>query len=217
MRFAILAAALALSLSSCGSDSGPKADPTPTGATGTPTPTAVKTATETDSGFKVLSKSELDMALLELNDMPPGFTPDKPGASDTDKTFCDYKTPFHEKIKVAHDFTNDADQAFISVSFRQYATVEQAKTSFGALVSEMKTCRTEKFEGATFKYTVMSAPQLGDGSIGIQVESQGYTIKQNFVVFGPTLIQAGGVGVTAQQIADLLKAQVERYTAAAQP
>lgn len=148
--------------------------------------------------------------------MPPGFTQDPPGANSTNKTFCDYKPPFEERIKVSADFSNDDDQQALSATLRQYASAAQAKAAFDALVTILKTCKGERFDGSTLTYKPMSVPQLGDGSVGVQIESGGYTVKQNFVVLGPTLVATGGIGVESAAVARLLAQQVTRYATAAE-
>lgn len=49
---------------------------------------------------------------------------------------------------------------------------------------------------------------------GVQIKADGYTLMQNFVLSGPSIVSTGGVGVTAAQIADVLERQVDKYAAA---
>jgi hypothetical protein len=216
MRIAIAFLVLAASLSACGGGKDePKSARPPTPPTST-TSTPLSTPMETDEPeLRLLSKNDLKAALIGLNDVPPGYTQDPTEEARKDKMFCDYKPPTMPKIGVTRGFTNDADQGYVTTSLRQYASAEAAKANFDKLVDVMKTCKTDTDGGDVLHYTVMSAPQLADGAIGIQIKVSGYTLLQNFVLDGPTLVSGGGVGLSAQEVANLLKRQVDLYEAAA--
>ena len=54
----------------------------------------------------------------------------------------------------------------------------------------------------------MSAPKVGDESIGIRITADGTTLMQNFALVGPTIVNAGGGGLmqaNADEIASLLE------------
>ena len=217
---AALATAVLTLTSACGGDNGD----TPAGQGGAPTATGASTASQIPSApqgpqYAVLPKADLDGALLTLQDMPVGYSQDPPRAATT-KTFCDYKTPFAEKVYVSRDFTKGGGMSteFVSVGLRQYASAEQARAAFDALATALKTCKGENYEGTKMKYALMSAPKVGDASIGVRITADDTPLMQNFALVGPTLVNAGGGGVMqadADQIASLLEAQVESYQAAA--
>ncbi|MER5398158.1 hypothetical protein [Streptomyces sp. NPDC002599] len=169
---------------------------------------------------QLLRKEELASALLSLSDMPAGWSADTSGDSGTEKTFCDYKQPHQAKVTVSGNFQKGAGVAgsIAAVGLRQYASVDDAADAFDALEQALKTCHKETFEGSVLNYSAMSVEKLGDRSLGVRIESGGYTLLQQFTLDGPTLINVGTGGmasVDADTTALLLRKQVERYEAAA--
>lgn len=141
--------------------------------------------------------------------MPVGYSQDPEEDSKVNKNFCDYKAPFEEKVRVRRDFTKGGglSSEVASVALRQYQSPEQARAAFDALVKTMETCTTETYQGTKMAYAAMSAPKVGDCSIGIRIEADNFTILQNFALVGPTLVSTGGGGVmnvNADQVANLL-------------
>lgn len=64
----------------------------------------------------------------------------------------------------------------------------------------------------------MSAPKVGDGTVGVRITSDGTTGLQNVALVGPTLVSTGAGGlmdVDADEVAGLLEDQVNAYDAAA--
>lgn len=217
MRSAIAVLVLAATLTACGGGKDePKTSPPP--SSGQPSsPETSPTSTETAIATRrLLTKGQLRAALIGLSDVPPGYTQDPAGPESKDKMFCDYQPPALPKVTVSNGFSNDSDAGYVTTSLRQYASAADAKASFEKLVDVMKTCKTDTEDGDTLHYAVMSAPRLADGTIGIQIKVSGYTLLQNFVLDGPTLVSGGGIGLSAQQVADLLNRQVELYEAATQ-
>ena len=206
---AIVTVLLALAVSGCGGGHGEKAAKAtpPVTPSSTPTPTLEKPEPS------LLTKDALAQALVGLSDMPPGFTKD-PEATEGNKYFCDYRPPFKEKFRATGSFSNDADGQYVTPVLRQFDYSDQATASFAALVKVIGTCKTEKVDGSTLNYSEMSVPQLGDDAVGVQIKVDDYTLMQNFVLSGPTIVSTGGVGVTATKISDILKRQVEKYAAA---
>lgn len=182
----------------------------------TPSLSASPTSTpDVGADLRILSENALRGSLIELGDLPPGFVADRADASSTNKTFCDYTPPVVERVKVSSNFTDDADHRYVSSTLRQFAGESQARRAFDKMVEVLQTCRKDEQNGTSLRYSLMSVPDLGDGSVGVQIEGGGYAIKQNFVLVGPTLISVGAVGVGAGEIVSLLKAQVNQYKAAA--
>ena len=172
------------------------------------------------TGYNVLSKADLTSALLGIEDMPTGYSQDPPSESDGNKTFCDYEPPFHEKIRVRRDLTKGGGLSaqLLSVTLRQYANAREAKASFAVLTKTISTCRSETYEGSKLEYAPLSAPKVGEASVGVRITSDGTTLVQNFALVGPTVLSAGGGGLTntnADEAADLLGDQVDAYHTAA--
>lgn len=218
-RTATVSAALLVLLAGCGgnSDSGESGAPSESAsseasASSAPTPPEPK--------YAVLSKADLTGALLGIQDMPTGYSQDPPSKSAGNKFFCDYKPRFDEKIRVRRDFTKSGGMSsqLLSFSLRQYADAKEAKAAFGALTRTLDTCRSETYEGSKLIYAPMSAPKVGEDSVGVRITSDGTTLLLNFALVGPTLISAGGgglVNVDADEIAGLLGDQVDAYDTAA--
>ncbi|MFF3448298.1 hypothetical protein ACFYXJ_14330 [Streptomyces sp. NPDC002667] len=207
----------AAALTACGSSS-----PSPEGAPpATHSPSGSSAAAASPSPEpQLLRKKELSSALLSLSEMPAGWSADTSDDSSTNKTFCDYKQPHQAKVTVSGNFQKGAGVAgsIAAVGLRQYASVDDAADAFAALEGALKTCHKETYEGAVLNYSAMSVEKLGDRSLGVRIESGGYTLLQQFTLDGPTLINVGTGGmatVDADTTALLLRKQVERYEAAA--
>jgi hypothetical protein len=105
-----------------------------------------------------------------------------------------------------------------SVSLRQFNSPEDASKAFNALTNAVNTCPGETIDGTEAKYTPMSAPKVGYASVGVRIEGDNFTVLQNFVLVGPTIISAGGgglVNINSDQVTQLVEAQVEKYETAA--
>ncbi|MBD2758602.1 hypothetical protein IEE94_03630 [Yimella sp. cx-573] len=169
---------------------------------------------------RVLSAAELTRATLALADLPPGYVEETPSGSN--RTFCGYKPPVQEKQKSEAWFIKGvgSSQMALTSTLRQFATSSEAKKSFDALANTLKTCKQETYQGETFTYRLMSAPKLGNASLGVQISSGGTTAEQNFILNGPVLISVGGVALTSSNpdIQPMIKAQVQKLdTAQTQP
>jgi hypothetical protein len=228
---AIIIATLSLT-AGCGNDDTPaaqdnsSAEATPTQST-EPTPSTSEPAgssslsatTAPEPTYAVLSKDDLESALLTIQDLPAGYSQDPPSEPST-KTFCDYKPPFTEKMYVSHDFTKGGGMSseLLTLGLRQFESAEQARAAFEALSETLETCPGETYNGSKVTYALMSAPKVGDDAVGVRIESDQFTLLQNFVLAGPTLVVTGGGGLIeadADEVASLLQAQVAAYQNAA--
>lgn len=183
-------------------------------------PAASATTTSAAPAYRILPKGELAKALLELQELPPGYSQDPPAAEGPSKTFCDYRPPFEESLRVRRDFTKGGGMSaeYLSLGLRQYANADQAKASFDALTNALKTCTGETYNGVQSTYAPMSAPKVGDGSVGVKITAGDTGLLQFFAVAGPVLINTGGGGLlnaNANEVMSLLGAQVDKYRAAA--
>lgn len=208
----------AAAVTGCGHDNtaSPTAAKTPARPATSAAP-ATPTATPTP---KPLSKAALEAALLPLSAMPAGYSADPPGKDSEDKTFCNYKQPHQAQVKVSRDFTKGGgvNATVTSIGIRQYSSAQAAAESFDKLEQTLATCHGEMYQGSQMKYSAMSVDQVGDRSLGVRIESDGATILQQFTLDGPVLINVGTgglVAVDADQTAELLRKQVQRYEAAA--
>lgn len=214
VRRILVTLALVLSVAGCGAGGGSKSS----GTTTTPTGTS-STAAATQ---RLLSEKALTEALLGLQDLPPGYSQDPPSVAGAPKTFCDYVPPFQEETRVKREFTKGGGLSaeFLSVGLRQYADADQAGASFKALTNALASCTHESYRGTKLTYAPMSAPKLGTGSIGIKITSDGGPdLLQFFAVVGPVLVNTGGGGLmnaNADEVVNLLKAQVNKYEASAE-
>lgn len=226
MRIALPIASLLIAgtLAGCGGEqsaTSPQATGSNTpgaGATSATTPTA--SPTPEAPSYEILTQAALEEALLEVDQLPPGYSQDPPNADGGNKTFCDYKPPTEEKFRVSRDFTKGGGMSaeLLSITLRQFKSVEQASAAWNAMNETLKTCKSEVSEGTKFTYSPMSAPKLGDASTGLKMDVDGMTVLQNFVLVGPVMISGGGGGLMnadADTIAKLLETQVERYVGAA--
>lgn len=196
--------------------------------TGSNTPSAVATSATTPTSsptpeapaYEILTQAALKEALLEVDQLPAGYSQDPPNEDDGNKNFCDYKPPTEEKFRVRRDFTKGGGMSaeLISITLRQFKSVGEASAAWNAMIETLKTCKSEVYEGTKLTYSPMSAPKLGDASIGLKLDADGMTLLQNFVLVGPVMISGGGGGLMnadADTIANLLETQVERYVGAA--
>ena len=102
---------------------------------------------------------------------------------------------------------------------RQFDSTEHAAKSFAALQKTMKTCTTDTMDGSKLTYSVLSMPDMEDGSLAVGTTAdQGIGLPQFFTLVGPTLISVGGGGLmsaNADSYLDVLKKQIAAYKAAA--
>lgn len=188
---------------------------------GGPAASTATTTTAATPAYRILPKEELAKALLELQDLPPGYSQDPPAAEGPSKTFCDYPPPFEEGVRVRRDFTKGGGMSaeYLSLGLRQYANADQAKASFDALTNALKTCTGETYNGVQSTYAPMSAPKVGEGAVGVKITAGDTGLLQFFAIVGPVLINTGGGGLlnaNANEVMSLLEAQVNKYRATAQ-
>lgn len=226
MRIAVPIASLLIAgtLVGCGGEqsaTSPQATGSNTpGPVTTPATTPTASPTPEAPAYEILTQAALEEALLEVDQLPPGYSQDPPNEDDGNKTFCDYKPPTEEKFRVRRDFAKGGGLSaeLISITLRQFKSVEEASAAWNAMTETLKTCKSEVYEGTKLLYSPMSAPKLGDASTGLKIDADGVTLVQNYVLVGPVIISGGGGGLMnadADTIANLLETQVERYVGAA--
>jgi hypothetical protein len=220
-RTAIVSAALLVLLAGCSRNTEPGLWPADSDNASTWSKDSASSApAPAEPEYTILSKADLNGALLSIQDMPTGYSQEPPSKSAGNKFFCDYKPPFEEKMRVRRDFTKGGGLSaqVLSFTLRQYADADKAEAAFDALTKTLETCRVETYQGSKLVYAPMSAPKVGESSVGARITSDGTTILQNFALVGPTLISAGAGGlidVNADEVAGLLEDQVNAYETAA--
>jgi hypothetical protein len=223
----IATAVCASGLAGCSSGASDTATPAtsgshPSSASSSPTPSQVPPSPSAIPD-RLLRKSQLRAAIVGIDQLPAGYSVDRDqSGGKTTKTFCDYKVPQKEKITAARDFIKGGGLStqLIVVRLRQYASAGAASESFAALTHAIKTCHGERYSGQKLHYSVMSAPKLGDGAVGVRIEYDNGTNLSYFVLDGPLVMNVAGGGlvdVNADQITSVLKAQVNAYEDAAAP
>ena len=204
---------LALSLLAAGCRDGGATDPSGTATHSTGAAAIAAPA------LPLLSEQELTEALLAVPELPPGYSQDPPEPEGPDKTFCDYKPAFQEKIDVERAFTKGGGLSpeFRRVELRQYADADQAKAALKSLTDALATCTGETWNGSEITYAPMSAPGVGNGAVGVKMSANGADLFSFFAVDGPVIVKVGGGGLTADadEVINLLKAQITKYEAAA--
>ncbi len=155
-----------------------------------------------------------------MQNLPPGYSQNPPSEAVANRTFCNYIPPFEEEIKVARDFTKGIGLSaeLLGVGLRQFASADQAGQAFEALKDTLASCTSETRDGTEVTYSQMSAPKVGNGSVGVRITGSDVSVIQFFAVVGPVLVNTGGGGLVnadADDVMNLLEAQVDRYTAAA--
>lgn len=209
-------AALGLSVTACSASSGQAAQPHHTASTAT---TQAAPTTPPAPQYTILSKRQLKKAMPAVNDLPPGYSLHDHSAG-ADRTFCEYKTPTQPKVKVSSTYMKGAGLSAqeLMVTLREYASPEDAKASYDALVKTLNTCHHETYQGDRYTYRLTSAPQIGDDTVGVTISSGNMTAGEDFTLVGPTMVSVGGGGVLSSdfdQISNMLRWQVASYKAAA--
>lgn len=221
-RHAVLIVLSGLMLAACGSTSStPSADERPTPGASSPVPTQPATSSPASipavPTYAQLTSRQLIKALPALDDMPAGYTAEQPETKDTSTTFCNYKQPNQENGYASITFDGSSTSA-IEAGIRQYGSVADASAQQAALAKALRTCHSMTSDGTTLKVARMSAPSLGDRSIGTALSSQGYTIAELFIQVGPVVIQVGEAGLGSADITKvtaIAKKTIAKYEDAA--
>lgn len=149
--------------------------------------------------------------------MPAGYTAEKPDTTDNNETFCNYKEPNHANNYASITYDGTSASA-IAASIRQYDSVDDASAQQESLGAALRTCRSMTSSGHTLKVAQMSAPQLGDRTVGVALSSQGYTIAELFIQVGPAVLQIGEAGLggaDVTKVTGLAKKAIAKYEDAA--
>ncbi|HWC24638.1 MAG TPA: hypothetical protein VG502_20265 [Flexivirga sp.] len=225
LTLSAIAALGVATLPGCGSASGTSSSTGTASASTAPATNATTTSHTAPASSKKalarqLTKANLMSALLTIDDLPPGFSQDPPSTF-TEKTYCDYKQVAQPNTVVYRDFTQGAGVSaqLLSATLRQYASPQMASKILAQTKKVLQTCHGEEYQGSHVSYSLMSAPKIGDGSLGVKLDVGGTSLMQNYVVAGPVLISVNGGGLTstdASSLTALTKKQFQRYRAVAE-
>jgi len=179
-----LATALTLSLTACGGDDDKKDAGTPVS---TPVPSSTPSAAEPTSTVPVTrTADELTKALLELNDLPSGFSQEKDEADDGSKPFSSpssrcktlvkylnaTKAP-GSKASVTRTFTGGQEGPYIDYGLDSMGTaaeVDDLRDSYAKAVDSCTkvTLKTEGSGNTSMKVEKITAPAYGTKPFAFQ-------------------------------------------------
>ena len=212
IRTVITAAVACLALAGCGNDAPTTSQP----AGNQPANPAAPAASQPVPGYRILTKAQLDAALLGLDAMPAGYSEDDSSDTDTDRTFCNYREPHKPKVEVNRVYIKGGglSSELLNVSLRQYAGPAEAKAAYAAMTKTLKTCRSWTDDGTKFTAKPMNLPSAGEASVGVRMEADGATLLLGYALAGPTLVSTGSAGLMtadANIVGELLGKQVAAY------
>lgn len=202
-------------LSACGGTSEPPSVESIITETTLPTTSATAPSPSGSPEFQILSRVAVRHTLLSVDDLPPGYS-QEPSEPDEGKNFCDYKEPAKAQAYLRRDFLKGGGLSaeLLTITIRQYGSIKDANAAWDALAKALESCKGEEYDGSQLTYTRMSAPDLGENSLGLKIDVDGVTLLQNFVLVGPAVISGGGGGAVnadADTIVAALRKQVVRY------
>lgn len=173
-----------------------------------------------------LTQKQLNRVLLTLNDMPEaGFVISAP--DDSEQTYyCDYKPPAFPTETATAEFEKVEGISFYLVrsNVDQYALTEDAEAMLDKTTRVLSRCTEDTIDGTRFTFTVMSAPNLADQSLGVKLEAtidgMDVVMHQIYIRIGNAIVQTSAAtgGMTfpdANEVGELAEVQVDRYLQAA--
>lgn len=171
-----LAALAACGGSSSGPASGDAVITTQSTKPSAPSKASVEGASKVPSAptYRQLTSDKMVNALLTLDDVPAGYTADKPDRTDSNVTFCHYKQPNKENGYAAITF--EKSTGLIGHTIRQYDTAADASLQQEALAKAVEAGCSMTDDDKKLTVARMSAPKLGDRSVGVTLSGQGAVI-----------------------------------------
>ncbi|WP_405057194.1 hypothetical protein OG474_31235 [Kribbella sp. NBC_01505] len=168
-----LAAALVFTLTACGGgDDKASAPQTPAPSTPSSTPPEAVTATaDPSTGLVVRTEADLTKALLELSDLPAGFTREQDEADDGSKPFSSTSSRCKTLVKYLNATEAPGSQATVSRSFSGGQEGPYIDFSFDSLGSVEKVgSLREKYADAVTACPKVTMRAEGEGSTTMQVD-----------------------------------------------
>jgi hypothetical protein len=221
-----LALAVSLLLTACGSD-GPESN-AEAGNAGAEQSAAAPAP-------EPLTQAELQAALVTLDDLPTGYSPDEVSEDDDDTEFESENPECQDRYDLLEDFGDDADvEAEVAFAQEPATSLEQSWGAYSASGEELsaqlaaiESVVTECSQGRILStdgtppldvtFTPISFPQLGDDSFAMngKVSSDGITVALTFafVRVGQNVqaVFQGGLGQSDPElVAKVARLGVER-------
>jgi hypothetical protein len=231
----VVAAALTLTLTACGGDN-PEgtADPSPAPSVTAPSTDGTPTDQPTETGPVKRTKAELAKALLELKDLPTGFSEDKedpageggtPFSSPTSKckTLVKYlnadEAP-ESKANAHRSFSGGQEGPYIDFSLdslRTSSAVGDLQTSYREAVTGCKkvTMRVEGAGSTQMEVAEITAPAFGDSPFafkltGVSGPKQGLEYVAAVTGIGDVILSVGILAGQEGELDGATEAAVEK-------
>lgn len=174
--------------------------------------TAITSTPASTPTYRQLTSDKIVNALLTLDDVPAGYTADKPERTDSNVTFCNYKQPNKENGYAAITF--EKSTGLIGHTIRQYDSVADATAQQEALAKAVEAGCSMTDNGKKLTVARMSVPKLGDRSVGVTLSGQGAVIDEVFVQVGPVVLavaDAGAGDADVAQMTSVAKTAIAKY------
>lgn len=205
-------------LAACSFSSSAAASGTPSAVSSqSAAPASATSPSSTAPTYRKLTPDQLVKTLLTLDGLPAGYTAEKPDLTDSNETFCHYKQPNKENGYAAITFDGGSSSA-IGHTIRQYDSVADASAQQDALAKAVQAGCSMTENGTKLKVAQMSAPKLGDRTIGVALTGGGVTIDEVFVQVGPSVLAIAEAGVGSANVTEmtsLAKKAIAKYESAA--
>jgi hypothetical protein len=189
-RLLVVPIALAMVFAGCGGDDDDRASGSPSDE---PTETTAPNTTTTAPAAPVLEGEELRSVLLEVSDLPTGWStmPDEPDDEPGDDNLCNDKpAPFPEDDNEEEiGFSGGANDVPLLFNLAASGPEDEMAEKFAFLEAALSECvgetwdTTEDGETTTYSLRDMSFPELGDDSLAfsMRAEAQFGTIEFGIV------------------------------------
>ncbi len=176
--------------------------------------------------LQALDQSELTAALLPVESLPPGFnTHETLETESSTGSYCNYATENNvaqADLVAARYYSKGIDKGAVIVrsTLRQYASADDAASTFAALTETMQACTEGQVNGETASFSVATADPVGEKSIVINTVTPSSSLQSGYSLNGPviTIVTNGGATTSYPELtASLLPKQVDAYVTAATP
>lgn len=176
-----------------------------------PAPTRPATTTATE-----LSPSQLRSSLLTLGDMvTDGYVQTDVDEDRARTYFCDYEPPAEPSETVMSEFEKSDDSSFSLVRsvVDQFESTKDAAAQIDTAAKTLETCRSATVAGTEQTYTVVPAPELGNRSLAVRIET---AVNDLPVVIHQVYVQtANAIQQTSTAVGGTETADAEEVTALA--
>lgn len=142
--------------------------------------------------YRTLSQPDLAAVLLDISDLPANYVREPSAASEwLTRRFCTTAASSAAPLQVSASHVKDRGRPgdVIRSAIRQYATPEEAASSFDAMETAVRNCRKEIAGGRSHRYAaaVLPAGQMYR-TLAVRVTSGDTTTLQGFATSGRALV-----------------------------